>query len=209
MNDRGQRPFPGTGRLEALSDGVLAIAITLLVLELVVPEEPGVFTSDLLHEWPTYLAYLAAFVMIGSVWLHHHMVFTSLPRASMSLVYANLALLLTASLLPFPTAVVSSAFRIGDEHDRVAGVVAFAGISALISLSYAWLCRAAQALVPEQGAGPGVLRGEQRRAFIAVVAMALAIVVAVFAPVAALVLVAVTPFFYLFTFPRDALNAGR
>jgi hypothetical protein len=54
------------------SDGVFAIAITLLVLELRPPESAGAFAHDLVGEWPTYLAYVAAFVMIGSVWLHHH-----------------------------------------------------------------------------------------------------------------------------------------
>jgi uncharacterized membrane protein len=62
-----------TGRVEAFSDGVLAIVITLLVLELRVPQyKHGELLTALLHEWPSYLAFLVSFVYIGVIWLNHH-----------------------------------------------------------------------------------------------------------------------------------------
>ena len=93
-----------SGRVEAFSDGVLAIALTLLALDLRVPaSQPGDFGRELLKQWPSYIAYLASFVYIGVIWANHHALFTRIDRVDRGLLARNLALLLPASVLPFPT----------------------------------------------------------------------------------------------------------
>src|SRR5438876_4788386 len=95
-----------TARLETFSDGVFAIAITLLILDVRVPSGPDSLTHRLLHTWPEYLAYAISFLVIGIMWANHHAIFRLIERTSHSLVVANLFLLLLVAFIPFPTAVV-------------------------------------------------------------------------------------------------------
>jgi Endosomal/lysosomal potassium channel TMEM175 len=110
-------------RVEFFSDGVFAIAVTLLVLELAIPETRGAFGKELLDESMSYVAYLAAFGTIGVLWLVHHATFTRIRKVDIGVLWRNLVLLLSASLFPFPTAVIASAFRDGDGTDQAASVV--------------------------------------------------------------------------------------
>ena len=127
-----------TGRVEAFSDGVFAIALTLLVLDLR-PPEPGTFVHSLLDEWPTYLAYLVAFLTIGSIWLSHHNAFTRVRRADPVVLVLNLVLLLGASLVPWPTALVSRALRDGHHDDQIAAVFVYSLVTVLVSLPWCLL----------------------------------------------------------------------
>ncbi len=93
------------GRLEAFSDGVFAIAITLLVLDLTVPkgQPQGGLWAALGREWPSYFAYLVSFLVIGIMWVNHHTVFEKVRQVDRPVLFANLALLLFTSVIPFPT----------------------------------------------------------------------------------------------------------
>ena len=200
-------PWRGSkGRVEAFSDGVFAIAVTLLVLDLRPPELPGEFAHDLAGEWPAYLAYVAAFAMVGSVWLHHHLVFAQVAAVDIGLLITNLVLLLTVSVLPFPTAVLSSAWRLGERSDRVVAALVFALLSAAISGAYIGLCTylARHTGLLSEDSGTAFLVGERRRGAIAIMGTVLAALVALVSPLVALVLFAITPVFYLTTLPRTA-----
>jgi len=103
-----------TGRLEAFSDGVLAIAITLLVLELSVPEAAFEHLwRGIADQWPSYLAYVTSFTTIGAIWLVHHGMFRRLASADGEITRLNLLLLMLASFLPFPTKLVAEAVDSG------------------------------------------------------------------------------------------------
>jgi uncharacterized membrane protein len=98
-----------TSRLEAFSDGVIAIAITLLVLDLDVPD-PGSGSSlghELADQWPSYAAYLTAFLTIGIIWINHHVMIRRLRAVDHSILVLNLLLLLTISVFPFTTALMA------------------------------------------------------------------------------------------------------
>src|ERR1700761_277819 len=93
-----------TNRLEAFSDGVFAIANTLLVLDIHVPEPgSGRLGHELLAQWPSYAAYVITFITIGIIWINHHAAFGRLRSVDHSILFLNLALLLTVSVLPFTT----------------------------------------------------------------------------------------------------------
>jgi uncharacterized membrane protein len=100
------RRFVSTRRLEAFSDGVFAIAITLLVLDLAI-RPTGSPWERVLHGWPYYLAYLVSFFTIGAAWLVHTVITDRLARADVDLLRINLVLLLVVAVLPFPTRLVA------------------------------------------------------------------------------------------------------
>jgi TMEM175 potassium channel family protein len=120
----GPEPRPqrrlGSGRLEAFSDGVFAIAITLLVLELAVPAGAEDDLLDaFLDQWPSYLAYVVSFSTIGAIWLAHNGITDYLERTDSGFVRLNLLLLMVVSFLPFPTRLLGE--HIGeDDPERVA-----------------------------------------------------------------------------------------
>lgn len=95
--------MPGTGRTEAFSDGVFAIVITLLVLDLANPHyRPGGLGAALAEQWPSYLAFGFSFVYVGVIWLNHHALFRRISRLDLGLNWINLGVLLGAVIIPFP-----------------------------------------------------------------------------------------------------------
>jgi uncharacterized membrane protein len=107
---------PSTARLEAVSDGVIAIAITLLVLEIHVPEAEG--NRELLealgHEWPSYFGFALSFITIGIMWVNHHHMFQDIERVDHILLVLNLLLLMGISFVPFSTAVLAQNLETDD-----------------------------------------------------------------------------------------------
>ena len=96
-------------RLEAFSDGVFAIAITLLILDVRVPPPgSGKLGHELLAQWPSYAAYVISFLTIGIIWINHHAAFSRLRVVDHSILMWNLALLLTVSVLPFTTSLMAT-----------------------------------------------------------------------------------------------------
>jgi uncharacterized membrane protein len=109
-----------TTRLETFSDGVFAIAATLLILEITVPKPlHGSLGSELLHLWPSYLAYATSFITIGIIWVNHHAIFQLVDRVDRRLLFVNTFLLLDVAFIPFPTRLVAEFLRSPDERDAV------------------------------------------------------------------------------------------
>lgn len=113
-----------TGRLEAFSDGVLAVAITLLVLDLHVDAPPGDSLWSQLHgEWPSFAAYVLSFFLIGVIWVNHHALISLAARVDRRLMFYNLLLLFFVSTIPFTTSTLASYLRAGGSGSRVAVVL--------------------------------------------------------------------------------------
>ena len=128
-----------TSRIEAFSDGVFAIAITLLIIEVRVPEaEPGHLLEALLDQWPSYVAYAVSFLVIGVIWANHHAVFERIERSDGRLLFLNLLLLMSVAFIPFPTALLADYLQAG--HDaRVAAFVYSATMTAMgLAFSGVW-----------------------------------------------------------------------
>jgi uncharacterized membrane protein len=98
----------GPGRLHALIDGVFAIALTLLVLDLPKPEHSTQLVRDLLQQWPSYVAYLVSFVTIGILWIEHHGMMSAVRSIDRRFLERTLAFLLFISIIPWPTALASN-----------------------------------------------------------------------------------------------------
>jgi uncharacterized membrane protein len=136
-----------TARIEAFSDGVFAIAITLLILELQVPHitPQGGLRAALINLWPSYLAFLASFMTIGIMWLNHHRLFTLINKNDDGLIAFNLLLLLGITWLPFPTALLAEHLE-GPHADQQTAALVYAGsffaIAIIFNVMWRYACRA-------------------------------------------------------------------
>jgi TMEM175 potassium channel family protein len=119
-----------TGRTEAFSDGVFAIAITLLVLDIGVRRaEFDDLWGAIWHEWPGYFGYATSFLTIGGIWLAHHGIFRRLQLVSRPVMVLNLLLLMAVAFIPYPTRLVADAIR---DEDAERAAVIFYGLSLLV-----------------------------------------------------------------------------
>ncbi|GAA0293123.1 TMEM175 family protein [Streptomyces polychromogenes] len=129
-----------TNRVEAFSDGVFAIVITILVLELKVPEEQGsALWHGLLEQWPHYAAYLVSFLIIGVMWVNHHTIFSHLKRVDRPLLFLNLMVLMVVSVIPYTTNILAEHLMDGDSAN-VAAILysAWTVVYALAFLAFWW-----------------------------------------------------------------------
>jgi uncharacterized membrane protein len=131
----------GKGRLEAFSDGVLAVAITIMVLELKVPHEPGI--AALLTLWPVFFSYVLSFIYIGIYWNNHHHMLHATHHVSGGVLWANLHLLFWLSLIPFTTG------WMGENHFAALPTALYGGVLLMAAIAY-WLLQ--QCIVAANGA---------------------------------------------------------
>jgi uncharacterized membrane protein len=155
-----------TGRLEAFSDGVFAIAITLLILDLRVPRalelaaDPdtrglapaAALLWKLRHMWPNVLAYLTSFAVVLVIWVNHHRIFTIVRRTDRAFLFWNGLLLMLVTTVPFPTGLLAEYMAVGDAGQFRIAVLVYTGNGFLIALAFRALWRHAIAggrLLPE------------------------------------------------------------
>ncbi len=153
-----------TSRLEAFSDGVFAIAITLLVLEIAVPKIEGrALSSALADEWPSYLGFALSFIVIGIMWMNHHTMFKDIDRVNHGLLVLNLLLLMAISFLPFPTAVLADHLK--DPEARRTATVFYGGAQTVIAIFFnlLWLYAATGRRLIDEHVSDTRLRSRTRR----------------------------------------------
>ena len=142
-----------TTRVETFSDGVLAVAITLLVLNLQPPDLKAgeSLWQALQHLWPNYAAYVVSFFVIGIIWVNHHSLFRVIAQADRSLLFFNLLLLLVVAVLPFSTALLAK-FVQGDNADAHAAAAVYSlnmlGMALAFTLLVYWVTRNDRLLHP-------------------------------------------------------------
>jgi uncharacterized membrane protein len=133
------------GRLEAFSDGVLAVAITLLVLNLQVPSTKGslghapTLGSQLVQMWPQYAAYVTSFMTIGIIWINHHAMISRLREVDHVILILNLLLLMSIAVLPFATNLMAEYLK-GSQGEHLAAAV-YSGAFLLMSICFSALNR--------------------------------------------------------------------
>jgi uncharacterized membrane protein len=185
-------------RLEAFSDGVFAVAITLLALDLTVAGPGhGRLIDQLYDKWPAFLAYLISFFMIGIVWVNHHALVRSIIKVDRTLLFLNLVLLLFVVLIPFATGTVSDYFSQDDWNTNVAMMLyggVFLGMSIGFGAIFEWTLhsrRVYQPLPPER-------HWAARARFVGGgLVYVVAILVALFSAIASFVLIALVAVYYI------------
>ena len=185
-----------TGRLEAFSDGVFAIAATLLVLDLRVPEQSDDLVRGLIALWPAYVAYLISFMTIGIIWVNHHTLLEHCRRADRRFLYLNLALLVAVGIVPFPTALVGRYILSAQGATAALVVYGLGGLLIAITFSGAFFYATAGERLVGDASEARRLRHEARLFPIGLVSYTVGIALAFVAPLASLAMYALTAAFY-------------
>ena len=174
------------GRVEAFSDGVFAIAITLLILEIKVPHAEHGLWAGLLALWPSYFAFLMSFFVILIMWVNHHELLRMVSRVNYPILFANGLLLLTITFVPFPTAVLAEYLRTPEAQAAVVFYCAtFVANALLWHLLFGTMVRSGF-LRPEVNAA--TIEGVRRAYYLGLTVYVLATIVALFRPWLGLVL---------------------
>jgi uncharacterized membrane protein len=194
--------YTGTARMEAFSDGVFAIAATLLVLEIGVgtgaDQHLGRALVDL---WPSYLAYATSFLIIGIIWVNHHECMACMARVNRTMLFINIVFLMVVAFIPFPTKLVADHLQRSGEHAAVyAYVITLIAMSVLYNVWWRY-ARHDRRLIAESV--PQSRVDAISRAFDPGAALYLIVlVVAFFSPLASVILTLILAAFYI---PAGAL----
>jgi uncharacterized membrane protein len=195
-----------TTRLETFSDGVFAIAATLLVLELGVHAVNGKHLGhELAHIWPSYLAFVTSFVVIGIIWINHHHTVSLIGRVDRPFLFINNLLLLTVAFLPFPTKLVAQYLQ--RDGERSAAFLYAGTLVVMAALHQVWwrYARTGRRLISDH-VSDAELRAVDRAYNPGVPMYGTVFLVAVFSPLASVVLTLAVAAFYI---PSAALFAER
>src|SRR3954452_25538972 len=176
-----------TNRLEAFSDGVFAVAITLLVLEINIPGGENLW-HQLKEEWPSFASFFVSFWVIGIIWVNHHGVLDHLKRADRGVLYLNLFVLLTVVFIPFSTALMAEHLKSGADENVAAAV--YAGTLLAMSVGFGVLWSYITTHRERRGVerSDGEVRGISRAFMLGIPFYVVAVIVAFISPVIVLVI---------------------
>ena len=188
-----------SARLEAFSDGVFAVAITLLALDLAV-DGPGhgSLAHQLADHWPSFVAYVVSFFVVGITWVNHHALVDTFVKVDRKLLFLNLLLLLFVFAIPFATSTIASDLRSGGNDAHVAAALYAAvleGMGVSFGLVFVWSLRRDRRVVPlpPEGVRTAVLRFG-----LGSIAYLVAIAVAFVSAPASLLVIALVAVYYIF-----------
>jgi uncharacterized membrane protein len=186
-----------TVRLVAFSDGVFAITITLLILEIRPPTDDKDLLHGLVALWPSYLAYAVTFLFIGQVWANHHVMFDHIRGADRVILLLNTVLLMVVAFLPFATSVLAAALRSGDGQRTAVGFYGIAFDMTALTFNAVWQYACRHRLVSE-ALGPGGVTAISRRFQLALAWLATGALLGALLPVLGVaVIVAFNAFYWL------------
>jgi uncharacterized membrane protein len=183
-----------TGRLEAFSDGVFAIAATLLILG--VHEVRGPLDQSLLHIWPSYVAYAITFVTIGIIWVNHHTVFGQVERVDRQFLLINVVFLMLVAFIPFPTGLVATHVHGGGLEPAALAYGATLTLTAVL-FNALWFYAAAGNRLLREDADHRVVSGISRSYLPGPFIYLAATLVALGSPVASIIIYAAITVFYI------------
>ncbi len=196
-----------TGRVEAFSDGVFAIAITLLILTVDVGDvAKGHLAHALVHLWPAYLAYGVSFLTIGIMWINHHDFFRQIGRTDRTFLLLNVVFLLFVAFLPFPTRVVAEHLKSGEDRRAAALLYGITMIAISVGFISVWLYAAVGRRLIRHDADQRAVSGITRSYIPGVPTYTLGTLLAFVSPVASLALFGMLALFYALSsslFGRD------
>lgn len=212
MPQRWEVPHFSTDRLKTLTDGVIAIVITLLVLELSVPvvkqlpDSQGLW-PEVKHLWREYLAYVVSFFIVGLLWLYHHNVFRHIKAADGRLLLLNMMYLLAVSIMPFSSALVAK-----NSDERLAAIIYGASLFlAAASMAAIFAYASFRRRLVDENMTEEFIRRENLTAVAVTVLLAIAALLGIIAAVYTYVILGFVVLFYwlIIAFEREGISARR
>lgn len=204
-----------TGRIEAFSDAVFAIAITLLVIEIGVPHVTdfplgATLFGELLDQWPSYLGYVISFLQIGVIWANHHNRFRYIVRSDHSLLFLNILFLMFVAFIPFPTAVLSEYLE-GTAAERTTAGALYAGTLMMTAIFFTllWLYVAGSRRLLDERMDLTLIRAMTRRYVLGAFFYVLAFLIAFVSLAASLALLVVLALIFILPEPSDRTAVRR
>jgi uncharacterized membrane protein len=185
-----------TTRLEAFSDGVFAIAATLLVLDLRVPADTTDLPGALVHLWPAYAAYLVSFLTIGIIWVNHHTLLEHCARVDRRFLYLNLLLLVAVGIVPFPTSLVDQYILSASGATAALVVYGLGAILIAIAFTGVFLYATHDHRIVGDAAAARRVRAEGRLFPIGLATYSAGVALAFVSPIASLAVYGLTALFY-------------
>lgn len=176
-------------RLEAFSDGVLAIIITIMVLELKVPHEASL--QALQHLWPIFLSYLLSFIFVGIYWGNHHHLLHTVHHVNSGIIWSNMGLLFMLSLIPFTTG------WMGENHFANIPVAVYAFNLLLCAIAYYFLQKTIMRQVPANTRLVVALKKQEMKGFVSLAFYIVSIVSALFYPIVSALFIGITAVIWL------------
>ena len=200
-------------RLSALTDGVFAIAITLLSLDVVVPTiRDAASGSDLIDalidQWPSYLAYTVTFFLIGAYWINHHRMFNLLRGVNHTFLILNIFFLMAIAIIPFPNAFLAEYGRDVNLRGVAAAVYGLAMAALAVMFNLVWWYAGWNMRLFEPACHPAHVRKVLNSYVVGPVVYGLAVALTPVAPLVSIVVYLLVPIGYLFEGPIGAIEAG-
>jgi len=202
----------GVGRLEALTDGVFAIAITLLAIEIGVPHIESTSGADLrdalIEQWPSYAAYAVTFFLIGAYWINHHRMFRLLQGVNHRFLILNILFLMAIAIIPFPNAVLADYLESPELRGVAAGVYGLAMMALALMFNAVWWYAASQESLLRPECDMGKVNKVLRSYVFGPFAYGVGLVFSFFAPLVSLAIYVLIPIGYFFEGPVKDVEAG-
>ena len=201
-----------TGRIEAFSDGVFAIAITLLIIEIRPPHVEGgrSLVAELVDLWPSYLGYAISFLVIGTVWANHHNRFRLISRSDHQFLFLNVLFLMCVAFIPFPTALLAE-YLSTTEGYRTTAVAVYAGTLAVTAVFFTllWLYAAGGYRLVDRRTDSSVLRAMTRRFVLGMLLYIVAFALAFVSVTASLALIVALALLFVLPEPGERPKSAR
>lgn len=192
----------GVARIEAFSDGVLAIIVTIMVLELHAPEEPGL--APLLHLWPTLIAYMLSYSYVAIYWVNHHRLFSYARVVTGGLLWSNMALLFALSFIPF------AASYLGKQQFSLNATLCYTTILLATAGAYRWLQQVIRKTGSQEIDALTYHRATIRKGLAAIAVYALGTLLSFVWPPWGVILAGLVALFWILPWsPLDGLFAGK
>jgi uncharacterized membrane protein len=189
-----------TSRLETFADGVMAIAITLLILLVAVPSHvrgPGNLSRALGEQWPSYAGYAVSFLTIGVIWVNHHHMFKLIERTNHGFLMMNVVFLMTIAFLPWPTALVATYVHDPDGRTVATVVYGLTMVSIAIMFNVVWRYASGRGRLLSSGVDPQAIARSRRDYLIGPIVYSIATLLALWDPYVSLAIFAALAVYWL------------
>jgi uncharacterized membrane protein len=205
--------FPAVERLAGLTDGVFAIAITLLALEVTVPilgrgAGRSALVTALVEQWPSYASYMVTFFLVGAYWFNHHRMFNLLKGVDHRFLVLNIFFLMATAIIPFPNHLIAEYLLEPEQQGVAVSVYGMAMLALAVMFNLVWRYAGRRQRLIRSDCDPELVRKVLNSYLVGPAIYMIGLVLSFFAPIVSLVIFLLVPVGYLFEGPIAKVDAA-